>query len=84
MPIRSWALNVARTSDVGAVGEIGRLLVPTLSALDRVHLGLSSETLRGADADLGSHKAAAIIEAAAAIVNNVAAAAAAATAADYR
>ncbi len=53
-----------------------------LSAPDRAHLGLSTEALRGADADLGSRKATAV-EAAAFIDDDVAAAATAADA-DYR
>ncbi len=78
MPIRYRAPDVARTSDIGPVSEVGRLSVSALSAPDHVHLGLSTKALRGADANL---KAAAV-EAAAAVYNDVAAAATAATA-DY-
>ncbi len=49
-----------------------------LSAPDRACLELSTEALRGADADLGSCKAAAV-EAAAAVDDDVAAAATATT-----
>ncbi|MCP4547120.1 MAG: hypothetical protein GY835_11695 [bacterium] len=56
--------------------------MPTLSAPDCARLGLSTETLQGANADLGSCKAAAI-EAAAVVDDDITAAATAADA-DYR
>ncbi len=74
MPIQYRVPHIARTLDIRPVTEVGRLSVSALSAPDRAHLGLSTEALRGADADLGSRKAAAI-EAAAAIYDDVAAAA---------
>ncbi len=82
MPIRYRVPDVARTSDIGPVGEVGRLSVSALSAPDHAHLGLSTEALRGANANLGSRKAAPI-EAAAVIDDDVAAATTAA-AAKYR
>ncbi len=82
MLIRYWAPHIARTSDIGPVAEVGRLSVSAMSAQDRAHLGLSTEALRGANTDLGSHKAAAVE--AAAIVDDDVAAAATAAAAEYQ